>query len=275
MTNLSKDHRKDTIMKSSITERIRNMFKKHLSLVIVFIAAIVAFTNYLVYPAFINKQLDLVEIPIANIEIGPNTQITKEQLSFISFPMDALPTNIFNDENNIVGMFTKDNMTLIQGSFFYSEALVTKEKAVGSLPYELSDGQVAYTLTVDQTNGAKKNLRKGQYIDLYFLTDSTRLNTEKIISGKISEHVRIIDVNLNSNEEAEYIVLAIMESDVDSLMIAETIGQVMPIINWQSGLSLYQESQTYDIHGLKNLLREYALCLRKTDILYEMVIDDQ
>ena len=262
-------------MKSSITEKIRNIFQKHLSLVIVLIALIVALTNYLVYPAFINKQLDLVEIPVVNTEIAPNTQITKEQLSYISFPLDALPTNILNDENDIVGMFTKDNMTLVKGSFFYSAAITTKEKVVGTLPYELNTGQFAYTIAIDQSNGIKNNLRKGQYIDLYFLADKTKSNTEKIISGKILEHVRIIDININSNEEAEYIVLAIAETDVDSLMIGETIGKIIPMINWQSGSDLHQESQVYDIDGLKNLLRDYALCLRKTDISYEIIFDDQ
>ena len=262
-------------MKLRITDRIRAILQKHLSLVIVLIALIVALTNYLVYPAFINKQLDLVEIPIVNTEIVPNTQITKEHLSYISFPIDALPVNILNNENDIVGMFTKDNMTLVKGSFFYSAAITTKEQAVGTLPYDLSVGQAAYTIVIDQTDGIKNNLKKGQYIDLYFLADKVKSNTEKIISGMVLEHVRVIDIKVNNNEEAEYAVLAIEETDVDSLMIAETIGQIIPMINWQSGSDLHQKDQIYDIDGLKNLLRDYALCLRKITMASEIIIDDQ
>ncbi|MEA5027143.1 MAG: hypothetical protein VB012_05770 [Erysipelotrichaceae bacterium] len=243
-----------------ILNEAKSLLQKHLSLVIVFIAVMVAVTNYLIYPSFINQQLKLTEVPVARVSLPPNTIITSDDIDYITFPIDALPTSVYSGDE-IIGMFTKADTTLVKGSLFYKDAIDSQGAVIGSQAGQLKDDEIAYPLNIDQNSGVKNLLRAGQYIEIYFESAKPLLNNQ-IVIGKLLEHIRIIDVVRSTANDVTSIILAVTEGDIDYLLAAKTIGSLYPLISWQTGVQDYEKGMVYDLNSLRNILDEFKYSAR-------------
>ena len=240
---------------------VRHYLRTHLSVMIFLLALILAVTNYLIYPAFLNQRFDLVEVAVVNGLIKPNTKITEKDIIYITFPVEAIPTDIYIKEDEVIDRFTSEHMTLVKGSFFYKEMLVDTSSSSKSFTSKLDEDDFAYPLIVAQESGLKGRLEPGAYVDLFFQA-SERNNEDKMIIGKLMEHVRIIDIDFDENNKSEQLILAVKEDDLDHLIAAKSIGTIYPYVSWQSSEDDHVKSDIYDIQATRQILQTRIYDLR-------------
>ncbi len=239
----------------------RHYLRTHLSVMIILLALILAVTNYLIYPAFLNQRFDLVEVAVVNSMIKPNTKITQEDITYVTFPAEAIPTDIYIQEDEVIDKFTSEHMTLVKGSFFYKEMLIdTLSSAKGYLS-RLDEYDFVYPLIVAQESGLKGRLEPGDHIDLFFQANEIS-NEDKMIIGKLMEHVRIIDIINDENSKSEQLFLAVKEDDLDYLIAAKSLGTVFPYVSWQSRNDDRIKSDVYDIQATRQILQTRIYDLR-------------
>ena len=83
--------------------KIKNILKKYKAIIIVIIALIVALANYLLYPIFIKKDMQLIEVPVVSVTITPGTKITEEMLSTQLTNKDMIPENVVLSKDEVIG----------------------------------------------------------------------------------------------------------------------------------------------------------------------------
>ena len=252
--------RKD-IIKTNWLNSIRNYLKTHLSIMAFLLALVLAVTNYLIYPAFLNRRFDLLEVAVVNNQIKPNTKITKEDIDYITFPIKALPTNIYINQDEIIDKFTTEQMTLVKGSFFYKEMLVDTLTTSKNFNLKLKESEFAFSLSITSESGLMGKLEQGEYIDLFFQA-SEKSNEDKIIIGKLMEHIRIIDTIRDESKQFEQLILAVKEDDIDYLLAAKSIGTIIPYVNWRINENNPVKGNVYDIQATKQLIQTRIYNLR-------------
>ncbi len=240
---------------------IRHYLRTHLSVMIFLLALILAVTNYLIYPAFLNQRFNLIEVAVVNSLIKPNTKITEKDITYVTFPVEAVPTDIYINEDEVIDRFTNEHMTLVKGSFFYKEMLVDTLSSIKGFTANLDEYDFVYPLIVAQDSGLKGRLEPGDYLDLFFQA-SERSNEDKMIIGKLMEHVRIIDITNDENSKSELLLLAVKEDDLDYLIAAKSLGTVSPYVSWQSREDDHIKSDIYDIQATRQILQTWIYDLR-------------
>lgn len=49
--------------------KLKEFLRRHSYILLIVVALLIAGTNYLIYPVFIKKNLDLIEVPVERIKI--------------------------------------------------------------------------------------------------------------------------------------------------------------------------------------------------------------
>ena len=73
---------------------------------------------YMGYNSTINNAVNPVKVPVAANLIGPQTEITVEDVKWIEVPSISKPSNVILQESQIVGKYTYLNATIPEGSMF-------------------------------------------------------------------------------------------------------------------------------------------------------------
>ncbi|MEA5017824.1 MAG: SAF domain-containing protein [Erysipelotrichaceae bacterium] len=245
-----------------------NSFKEylrtHLSVFVIFVAIVIALVNYLIYPTFLNKKLNLVEVPIVKQQLKPNTKIEAKHISSTWVALDTIPSTIITDLNEVIGLYTKDQMSLVIGSFFYKEMLVNDQKMISNGYHDLKEGQYVYMLVLAKNNGMKEKVRKGQYVDLYFKAKD-RVNDDELLIGKLYEHVLVLDTFINQNSIEDHWMLALDEEDVKFLIAAESLGEIYPMISNNS----YNDDHLIETDSEMQAIKQYI-----NSKIYQLGIDN-
>lgn len=227
--------------------KIKNFFKRHSFLIVLLIAILVAGTNYLVYPTFIKRDLNLVEVPVANKPITEATKVDETMLSTVAIAIDYIPANIVTDKEQIINMYVQRGNTIPTNGFFYNEQLTSEEVLFGSTYAGLAEGKVAYNLVYEAKDNIHDSFKKGMYISIYYVQEYEETSTTKHkLFGQIGENIKIIDVDT----ESQTLVLEVDEKDVSYLKLAESYGELIPSLNSYSN-SPEGSNYVYTIEDLK------------------------
>lgn len=208
--------------------KIKNFLKKYKAVLIVLVAVLVALSNYLLYPVFIKKDMQLIEVPVVNVTITPGTKITEEMLSTQLTNKDMIPENVVLSKDEVVGNYTTVNYTIPQKGFIYKEALSSERQTFGDIFYGLSNETVAYTVKVDAHQYVDGKFKVGQLIDIYFRCEVPQESGKDYVVGKLQNNVKIISVTSN---DGVYLTLEISQKDLEYYLIAEKIGEIIPVLD--------------------------------------------
>lgn len=207
--------------------KIKKILKKFKALIIIIIACLVAGTNYLLYPIFIKNDLKLVEVPIVKETLTPGTLITEEMLTTILSNKDVIPENIIFNKEEIVNRYVSANYTIPTNGFIYTETITTQKESLGTVYYRLEEGQVAYTVKIDNNQYKDDKFKVGQLVDIYFRSDIPQEAGVNYLIGKLGSNIKIINITKDGDV---YLTLSLNEEDLKYYLIAEKVGEIIPII---------------------------------------------
>lgn len=146
------------------------------------------------YSSSIKKQTNPVRVPVAAKKINAQTQITNEDVRYIEVANSMVDKNVILVHNNIVGKYTNLNVTIPEGSMFYSDWIAEKEDIPGNwieqLNYEA--GELGYYMSVNIENTLGNSVLPNTYIDIYM-----KANDENgtVMFGKLLKNIKVLVVH--------------------------------------------------------------------------------
>lgn len=244
---------------------MKEFLKKHVSLVVIIIAIIIAGTNYLVYPLFIKKDMQLVEVPVAIAKINEQTKITPELITKVEVVENYLPANVIRDENQILGKYVANDSAIAMSGFFYNDLIVDEMYVMGDAMNKLNEGEYAYSIQVDSKNVLNVDFKIGHLINVYVdFTYNDENNILHHVFGQIAENKRIIAIN----EDRTNITLALNEDEIAYFSLIEDLSnsKIVPSLYYDSLGNNNASTEYYDIFGMKNYMDEKSTILAKNII---------
>lgn len=250
--------------------KIKEFIQRHSFILIIVVAVLVATTNFLIYPVFINKQLNLVDVPISNITIEENQLITKEMITTVSMDPKLLPTSVELDEDKIIGKYVKGKCTIPAQGFFADELMTDSVTALGKAYSNLKEGEYAYTLTLPESFQKASLFKNNQYINVYYYEEFVNEEgTKAFQAGQLAENKRVVDIVEDVNNGTQlFVTIALSEDEIGYFLLAEQIGTVIPALNWQSNGLNFRPTTYYDIINLKTHLSEMSK-------IYNLVVEPE
>ena len=146
------------------------------------------------YSSTIKKATNPVSIPVAAKTIEPRTQITNSDIRYKNVAASMVDDNVIRYSNNIIGMYTNLNVTVPEGSPFYSAWLVKGDDLPGNwieqLNYEKEE--LGYYMSVSVASTLGNSVVPGSYIDIYMTATD---ETGTMMFGKLIDNVKILVVH--------------------------------------------------------------------------------
>lgn len=186
-------------------------------------------------------RLGLTRVYVSTYDIGERERIDEAYLKTILVPKAYISEDIYLNENDIIGKYTKLNTSIAKGSMFYKAYLEDFNNMKDSSHLLLDKNQVTYDLYVKDIEVNPANILKGMRCDLYFT-----LNRQDVVSDLLIEDAKIIGLyDLNNQQIVDnlttlnIISIAIDEDMVTYLNKALAIGKIKLII----GDDLYENKK--------------------------------
>lgn len=146
------------------------------------------------YTSSIKKETNPVNVPVAAKKINPKTQITSEDITYAQVANRMVGQNVLRSSALIIGKYTNLNVTVPQGSMFYSEWIVDAEDIPGNWIEQLNyeTGELGYYMDVNVENTLGNNVLPNTYIDIYMkATDETGTT----MFGKLLKNIKVLVVH--------------------------------------------------------------------------------
>lgn len=202
---------------------------------------------------FVKMKLDVKTTYVASHSISPRTIISENDLLEVEVANAYLINNAYIDKSEIVGKITDIQGTIPAGSPFYKSMLYEVDKINDQATSLLKEGQTAYTMNTEMYKVSSFTI--GNRVDLYLSLN----DKDNPLTGRILKNARILSIKDNhglsiENEESTgipyYIELAINESDISWLTLAESVGEIRLFLssnqtNPSLEAELDEESETF------------------------------
>ena len=263
------------------TEAIKTFCKRHIAIIALFVAIIIAGANYLLYPTFIKNDMQIIEIPVLVEKVTAGTQITTEMLDTYITSKDMIPATVVLNKEDVIGKYVKSNYTIDANTFISLGALSTEKDTLGQIYYRLNNDEFAYTIKVATLSNADKKLKVGQYVDIFYYerintveNENDDLKAEDIVRkelvGVLDNAVKI--VNVASNDDSSIITVAINEEDIAYYIIASKLGELTPMVSTKSKDEHTLEK--YDETIMRDYLDSKSNILKVNEIPEELILEE-
>ena len=153
------------------------------------IALVIA--NVLLFKILLDKQLDLVEVPIAKVQIEPRTKIEEGMLETVKVSKALLNEDCILDIEEAIGKYTEIEGIIPKGSLLYQSMLFEEEELPNYPALKLKEGQNVFSLPIDLVKSSGNSLTNNQMIDVYVTLSPKKENP---VSDALLWGVRIINV---------------------------------------------------------------------------------
>ena len=169
-------------------------FFSNKNVVTILLVIVILVVLYIGYSSSIKKQTNPVEVPVATKEIPPQTQITNEDWKIAKIPGSMLSTNVVRSSALVNGKYTKVNVTVPEGSVFYSEWLDTAENIPGNWIEQLDHeaGELGYYMSVSMESTLGNSVLPNTYIDVYMKATA---DNGTVMFGKLLKNVKVLVVH--------------------------------------------------------------------------------
>lgn len=164
------------------------------NVVTIILVLVILVVLYYGYSSSIKKQTNPINLPVAAKKINPQTQITSEDVVFKKVPNSMVSDNVVRLSNFIIGKYTNINVTIPQGSLFYSEWLVDGSEIPGNwieqLDYE--NGELGYYMSVNVESTLGNSVLPNTYIDIYMKALD---ENGTVMFGKLMKNIKVLVVH--------------------------------------------------------------------------------
>lgn len=147
--------------------------------------------NVLLFKILLDKQLDLVEVPLAKVQIEPRTKIEEDMIEMVKVSKALVNEECVLNKDEIVGKYTEIEGIIPKGSLFYQSMLFDESELPDYPALKLKQGQNVFSLPIDLVKSSGNSLTNNQRIDLYVTLTSKKENP---VTDALLFDVRIINV---------------------------------------------------------------------------------
>lgn len=146
------------------------------------------------YSSRINDAVQPVSVPVAARKIGPYEKITAEDIKYVQVSNVSINENVLRSSANIMNLYTNLNVTIPEGSMFYSDWLVNEKNLPGKWieNVDFEAGEEAYYMSTNAVETLGNSVIPDSYIDIYMRA----INEDgKVVYGKFLENIKIMVVH--------------------------------------------------------------------------------
>ena len=147
--------------------------------------------NVLLFNICLNKKLDLVEVPVASVQIEPRTKIEETMIKMIEVPRALLNENCVLDKKDALNKYTEIEGIIPEGSLLYKSMLFDEEELPDYPALKLKENQNVFTLPSDLIKSSGNSFTNNQLVDIYVTITPKKENP---ISDSLLTSVRILNV---------------------------------------------------------------------------------
>ena len=146
------------------------------------------------YDSTVKKSVNPINVPVAKKRITSEHEITNDDISYKKVSKVVVGKNVLTAASTIVGKYTNMNVTIPEGSMFYSEWLVNKEELPGKWieNVDFADGEEAYYFNTNTVKTLGNSVLPNSYIDIYMKAEDENGN---MMIGKLLENIEVLVVH--------------------------------------------------------------------------------
>ena len=204
---------------NNFVNSMKNFFKNKNTVTVIGVIAVLGIL-YWGYSSTIKKATNPISVPVAANKITAGKEIKAENVKFIEVAGIQVSDNVIVNTSNIVGKYTNLNVTIPEGSMFYSDWLVDEEHLPGKWieNVKFDEGEEAYYLNVNAVSTYGNSVVPKSRIDIYMkASDENGL----VMYGKLLENIKVLAVhdgsgnnvfdNTDENRETSYLGFAVSQ----------------------------------------------------------------
>lgn len=147
--------------------------------------------NCLAFKICLDKKLDLVEVPIAKVQINPREQIKSDMIELIEVPRVLLNEDCVLDKKDAINKYTEIEGIIPKGSLLYKSMLFDEDELPDYPTLKLKEGQNVFSLPIDLVKSSGNSLTNNQKIDISVTIPVKKANP---VSDVLLNNVRIINI---------------------------------------------------------------------------------
>ncbi len=185
------------------------------NVVTIILVLVILVVLYFGYSGSIKQKTDPVNIPVAARKIAPRTKITADDIRYQAVARSMVSENAITSAAAILDKYTNVNVTIPEGSMFYSEWLDESANIPGNWIEQLDRdaGEYGYYMDVSIESTLGNSVLPDTYIDIYM-----KANDENgtIMFGKLMKNIKVLVVH-DSNGNNIF-------SDSDNIGVPSKIG---------------------------------------------------
>lgn len=146
------------------------------------------------YDRTIKKSVDPINVPVAAKKILAEQEIGYDDISYQKVSKIVVGENVITNASLLVGKYTNINVTIPEGSMFYSEWITDKENIPGKWieDVDFANGEEAYYFNTDAIKTLGNSVLPGSYVDIYMKAEDENGN---LMIGKLLENIKILVVH--------------------------------------------------------------------------------
>lgn len=151
------------------------------------------------YSSTIKKATNPVNVPVAAKVIGPQTEITASDIVYKKIAASMIDESVIVNTVQLLGRYTNVNVTIPQGSVFYTNWVVNAEDVPGNWIEQLDKEkeELGYYMSVNMATTLGNSILPDSYIDIYMkATDENGT----IMFGKLLKNIKVLVVHDSSGQ---------------------------------------------------------------------------
>jgi len=205
-------------------------------------------------------QVPLVELFIVNKQMSYGELLTKEDVSLVKWPENAIPEGSYQDPVALFGEREADLRTVLRRMEKDEAVLAVKVSDPGQdagLTSRLQKGMRAFAIKVDVTSGVSGFLRPDDKVDVYWTGNANTQEFTKLIEAgvKIIAIDQTADAERNTATIARTVTVEISPRQVATLAQAQSSGRLtLSLVG--AGDDTVAQSIQIDQNGLLGLKEE-------------------
>lgn len=181
---------------NNFVNSLKNFLKNKNTVTVIGVIAVLGIL-YWGYSSTIKKATNPINVPVAASKLSAGKKIKSTDIKYISVAGIQVSENVITNSNNLINKYVNLNVTIPEGSMFYSEWIVSEDNLPGKWveKVDFEEGEEAYYLNVDSVSTYGNSVVPKSYIDIYMkATDENGL----VMYGKLLENIKILAVHDSS-----------------------------------------------------------------------------
>ena len=205
------------------------MIKKQ-NILFVSVVICICLISYGISIIYINHELELVEVYVANDNLVARTQIDQDSIKLIKIPKAYLSDQVVLKKNDIVGKYVKLNTSIPEGSLVYESSIERLDDTIDKPALLLKVNQAVFALDVNMSSTAGNTIQAGSKIDIY----GTIKNNRETIVDLLFKQVRVLsikdkngnEVDNKTNQVPKIMLIAVDQEEIPILTKVIAVGDI-------------------------------------------------